>query len=948
MQRAYGAFSIACTFGLALVSSGASAQTSQRPREHPDVVVDVASFWPVRRSARADSPLSGATGQISTTADNQILVELAPDDTTPANLFDLNGRTLVFTPDGRGGYARDVRTLMWEADVGEPVADRAEVELDGFIFDFAGRRWGSFHVSKHGALTFGEPLTYEYWGPNWFATMREHANRFVAAPTISPLYKPILGGQDGETSEAGQQHVSVSPERIVVTWTAKEPFFYVHTPGYPQQKPARFQVVLGADGSIAFNYADVALGDGIVGLFTAAEPTKGAVLASLPDAMNPELPGHLDLLDTTIYATNTDAVILEFTTREPIPEPPDGTVYSYRLYFDTDEPYWVEVGDGSDMDFLWMIEKGGQDRTIGGARFGTGGNRVALLADVGGLPGLSAAVIADAAQFDNGRFVQGGSSGPLRVELPDAVPMTDLSEPDARFASASVHREVFSYRGVPDLGAVACRVIEALGEEFDLFVFHNEFRVDSQVSASPWRRYASGAERGIGDRGHTDAPCGGGRLKGLWERPVWVYALHEEGGFERDLTLFVHEFSHTWTAYLSYEKDGRREPLFGDDCNCHWRPDLHTAAAFPRRGTEAMSVMGGRFWQDNGDGTFTPQTRYGSSGPSWLDLYAMGLAHADEVPDTFILRDLQVVEEGATSRPDGYDGGLYRGRKEPVSIDQVVAAEGRREPGRGATQTVFNAGFVYLLEPGQAPDDGLLGLHARYRDRVVGHWRYVTGGRSQIATAVPGSPNGPPVAVGTLPDLTLRAGGTAVVVDVASAFRDPDGDPLTYRVASSVPAVATAVVAGSQAAVTPVSAGMATVTVTATDTGVSSAMQQFAVAVVAPRTFTDHPVRPGTTPIKAVHFRELRERIAILRARWGLPEVEWTDPTLVAGVTPVKRTHLTELRFALDAVYDAVRRPRPAHTDALVAAGVTAIKAAHIMELRNAVLVLESGAGTAP
>ncbi len=740
MQRSHGTFRIACTFGLALVSSGASAQTSHA-HEPPDVVLDRVSSWPVRGSARADSPLSGATGQISITADNQILVELAPDDTTPANLFDLNGRTLVFTPDGSGGYARDVRPLTWEADIGEPVADRAAVELDSFMFDFAGRRWGSFHVSKHGALTFGEPLTYEYWGPNWFATMREHANRFVAAPTISPLYKPILGGQDGETSEAEQQHVSTSPERIVVTWTAREPFFYVHAQGIQSMQPASFQAVLRADGSIAFNYADVALGDGIVGLFTAAQLTRGAVIASLPDARNPELPGHLDLLDTTIYATNTDAVILEFTTREPIPEPADGTVYSYRLYFDTDEPYWVEVGDGSDIDFLWMIEKGGQARTIGGVRFGSGGNRIALLADISDLPGLSAAVIADAAQFDAGRFVRGSNSGPMPMELPVAAPMTDLSAPDDRFATADDHREVFSYRGVPDLGAVACRVIEAFGDEFDLFVFHNEFRVDSQVSASPWKRYASGAERGIGDRGHVDAPCGGGRLKGLWERPVWVYALHEEGGFEGDLTLFVHEFSHTWTAYLSYEKDGQREPLFGDDCNCHWRPDLHTAAAFPRRGTEAMSVMGGRFWKDNGDGTFTPHTRYGASGPSWLDLYAMGLADADEVPATFMLRDLEVVEEVPTTWPDGYDGGLYRGRKEPVSIDQVVAAEGRREPGRGAAQTVFNAGFVYLLEPGQAPDDGLLGLHARYRDGVVEHWRHVTGGRSEITTAVPASPN---------------------------------------------------------------------------------------------------------------------------------------------------------------------------------------------------------------
>ena len=237
-------------------------------------------------TAVAGQPIS----RVSTTTADQVIVELSPGDGAEPHLFDLNGRSLVFTPDGHGRYSRDVRPLAWEADIGEPVPDRAEVVIESFEFDFAGRRWASLYVSKHGALTLGEPLTYEYWGQNWFATMREHANRFVSAPTISPLYKPILGGQDGETSEAGQQHVSASPERIVVTWTAREPFFYVHAPGFPPQAPARFQAVLRADGSIAFNYEDVTLGDGIVGLFTVAELTRGRSLRASPTGETPNCP----------------------------------------------------------------------------------------------------------------------------------------------------------------------------------------------------------------------------------------------------------------------------------------------------------------------------------------------------------------------------------------------------------------------------------------------------------------------------------------------------------------------------------------------------------------------------------------------------------------------------------------------------------------------------------
>ena len=107
-------------------------------------------------------------------------------------------------------------------------------------------------------------------------------------------------------------------------------------------------------------------------------------------------------------------------------------------------------------------------------------------------------------------------------------------------------------------------------------------------------------------------------------------------------------------------------------------------------------------------------------------------------------------------------------------------------------------------------------------------------------------------------------------------------------------------------------------------------------------TFTDHPVRPGTTPVKAAHFREIRARIAALRERAGLPAVSWTDPTLTAGATPVKRVHLTELRTALDAAYDALVQPRPVYTDAAVTGGLTVIKAVHVAELRAAVAALEA------
>ena len=66
-----------------------------------------------------------------------------------------------------------------------------------------------------------------------------------------------------------------------------------------------------------------------------------------------------------------------------------------------------------------------------------------------------------------------------------------------------------------------------------------------------------------------------------------------------------------------------------------------------------------------------------------------------------------------------------------------------------------------------------------------------------------------------------------------------------------------------------------------------------------PAAFTDDPLVPGVTPVRAVHLLELRARIDALRRRAGLPAFGWTDAQVVPGVTPARAAHLLELRSAL-------------------------------------------------
>ena len=105
-----------------------------------------------------------------------------------------------------------------------------------------------------------------------------------------------------------------------------------------------------------------------------------------------------------------------------------------------------------------------------------------------------------------------------------------------------------------------------------------------------------------------------------------------------------------------------------------------------------------------------------------------------------------------------------------------------------------------------------------------------SGDAADLTVPEPDGPNRAPVAVGSIPAVTVAVGET-VVVDAAAYFSDPDGDGLSYAAVSSDPALATVAVAGSAVTVAGVAKGTATVTVTASDGGGGTAQQAFAVVV---------------------------------------------------------------------------------------------------------------------
>jgi len=91
--------------------------------------------------------------------------------------------------------------------------------------------------------------------------------------------------------------------------------------------------------------------------------------------------------------------------------------------------------------------------------------------------------------------------------------------------------------------------------------------------------------------------------------------------------------------------------------------------------------------------------------------------------------------------------------------------------------------------------------------------------------------------------------------------------------------------------------GTNVLTVTASDAVGNTATTTLTVTLAFG--FTDDPLGPST-PVRAVHFTELRSAIDSERMAFGWVGFEWTDPALIPGITLAKAAHLSELRAALN------------------------------------------------
>ncbi|MDP3215444.1 MAG: hypothetical protein Q8S73_15150, partial [Deltaproteobacteria bacterium] len=207
---------------------------------------------------------------------------------------------------------------------------------------------------------------------------------------------------------------------------------------------------------------------------------------------------------------------------------------------------------------------------------------------------------------------------------------------------------------------------------------------------------------------------------------------------------------------------GRGNEINGMTVNrAHWSYFFNTGG----------SPMEGNFWTEIAPGEF--RTERPSFRFSDFDLYNMGLVPASAVRPTFLIAEPTMLPRGVDrdSSPE-YSGRTVtvRGRRVGVSIDDVIAANGRRVPAYPDTPRDLDVVWVLWVQPDQVDDD----LAAEFDQAIESCALGYDTASGNLSRLVATTPYVPPPDAGVTPDAGPAPDAGAIT---DTGFVTDAGDP---------------------------------------------------------------------------------------------------------------------------------------------------------------------------
>jgi hypothetical protein len=732
-----------------------------------------------------------------TTEGDLIVLTLNEGALGAASLFDLDHRTLRFTP-AASGYRVTTVPFAWDTEFG-PEMTESDATLKRFAFPFSGQRFTAFSVGMTGSITFAggsgvaRPVSPPSAGdrPNRggglavdrFALLQDVGPELInTVPAISVFFKPRM---------YGTRYLKELADRVVITWSLTEPVGGIQDMTWTPTVN-RFQAVLRKDGTIDLSYNDVHAQDAVVGIYPLVTAGKEKTLATISAAANADLAPNLDITSVTLAAV--DGLLLKATigTRGAVPEGGDSAIVgvTYRVCLSptkTAGECWSIVGTAP------RRGSGGGSRYVA---FGPGvlpgvkieGNSISVQGTLpAGYRGGQSVFVYAAAQDPapsagsaTGSAPGGtvGPSAPVVADqtVPEQVSLTGLVSPAVDLSSAKkqdgpfpVVYEAFHYARSPRPMDLTCTVIQALGDKFDFLPYYADFRIDNPEAGTPSTGPrgggpSGGAVTGIGsNQGNLASYCSQGRFQWQYVQPVYVGAnqMQEyppEGladSSRRTVVGYTRQLAERTStgkmppynygiSQIAHEM-GHRWAAFlsarvnggGDTLQLgptHWARGLQAPVAFPYQRPVEASAMGGGVWQDNLDGTFTQLDD---------DYYvpATGWSYLDLYLMGLIaaseVPDFFMLRNLVPAGRDANGGGrpMFKADRTKITLQDVIAVEGPRLPDVEHSQKAFNTGLVLVVEHGKTPSRELIERVNGIRLRWIDYWTTTTGHRSTMTAS---------------------------------------------------------------------------------------------------------------------------------------------------------------------------------------------------------------------
>lgn len=297
----------------------------------------------------------------------------------------------------------------------------------------------------------------------------------------------------------------------------------------------------------------------------------------------------------------------------------------------------------------------------------------------------------------------------------------DLSASAAKSGPGAL-AETFRASDTLDTVAVARRFYETHADDYQQLVIYTSRRlVEPGVFA--YQLVVRNADRGLGAAVEDLSRDFGsaGRLESFVTMDAWTKYSDDLAvpinGDDTTLSVLAHEVGHRWLAHARF-RDGAADSsdLLGRQ-QAHWSFFMHSSG----------SHLEGNDIEDLGAGRF--RTRASSVRYSALDQYLMGLRAPSEVAPFFVVRNPIASNNDATRGPRA--GETFDGTRKDVTIDDVIAALGPRDPAPLGWSSPFRQAFIYVAVGGPAEATALARVE-RIRAAFPAFFAQSTDGRGAV------------------------------------------------------------------------------------------------------------------------------------------------------------------------------------------------------------------------